>query len=307
VNNRSPKAFLKFNKQERSGIFFLLLLIVVFQILYYVGATYSIDNTPQIFSEDADYQLKLEELKRRNLKKDSVVIYPFNPNFISDYKGYTLGLSPEEIDRLHNFRANNQFVISQEEFQLVTGISDSLLYKLAPYFKFPTWASAKKKTAIAATDKTKDVGIRSPIGTGESFRASSFIKIKDLNKATAQELKVIKGIGDKLSQRIVKFRDRLGGFVDERQLSHVYGLDLEVVDQVLKRYGILEPPPISKININSSSVHDIAKLVYFKYSVATRIVAYREQVGGIGSFDELVNIEDFPSDKLDIIQLYLQL
>ncbi|RTE52586.1 helix-hairpin-helix domain-containing protein [Arenibacter aquaticus] len=307
MNNRAPKSFLKFNKQERSGIFFLLLLIVVFQILYFVGYAYPTDNTPQIFTEDVDYQMKMEELKERNSKRDSMVIFPFNPNFISDYKGYTLGMSPGEIDRLHNFRANNKFVNSEKEFQLVTRISDSLLDKLAPYFKFPDWATDRTKTDLTATDKSEVVDTPYPIRTYESHRALSSIKIKDLNKATAQELKDIRGIGDKLSQRIVKFRDRLGGFIDERQLSHVYGLDLEVVDRVLKRYRVLNPPPISKININSSSVHDIAKLVYFKYSVAAKIVAYRQQVGAIDSFDELVNIEDFPSDKLDIIQLYLQL
>lgn len=307
MDNRSLKSFFKFNKQERSGIFFLLLLIVIFQVLYFIVNANPADNTQKRFVEDPEYQVKLEELKERNVNRDSLVIYPFNPNFISDYKGYTLGMSPEEIDRLHNFRANNKFVNSEEEFQVVTQVSDSLLHKLAPYFKFPDWVPAITKTAVMATDKTVEVDRGSTIEAGQGLGASNSIKIKDLNKATAQELMGIRGIGDKLSQRIVKFRDRLGGFIDEKQLNHVYGLDLEVVARVLRRYRILEPPPIIKININSSSVHEIAQLVYIKYSVAAGIVAYREQVGGIDSFDELVNIEDFPSDKLDIIQLYLQL
>ena len=40
-------------------------------------------------------------------KKDT--IYPFNPNFISDYKGYKLGMSIQEIDRLHQYRAQNKY------------------------------------------------------------------------------------------------------------------------------------------------------------------------------------------------------
>jgi DNA uptake protein ComE-like DNA-binding protein len=69
----------------------------------------------------------------------------------------------------------------------------------------------------------------------------------------------------------------------------------------------LESPAISKININQASSRDLSKLVYIKYDVAARIVAFREANGGIASFDELIEIEDFPSEKLDIIKLYLQL
>ncbi len=38
-------------------------------------------------------------------------IFPFNPNYITDYKGYSLGMSNEEIDRLHQFRATNNGLI----------------------------------------------------------------------------------------------------------------------------------------------------------------------------------------------------
>ena len=36
-------------------------------------------------------------------------------------------------------------------------------------------------------------------------------------------------------------------------------------------------------------------------------MAYRERKGGIKSFDELTEIQDFPADKIDIIKLYLSL
>ena len=80
-----------------------------------------------------------------------------------------------------------------------------------------------------------------------------------------------------------------------------------MVSRILGRFKILESPSISKININQASPYDLAKLVYIKYALAIRIVAYREKNGRIKSFDELMEIEDFPKEKLDIIELYLQL
>ncbi|WP_245802565.1 ComEA family DNA-binding protein [Arenibacter palladensis] len=255
------------------------------------------------FLEDGEYQAKIDELRSRNQKKDSITLYPFNPNFITDYKGYVLGLSTEEIDRLHAFRAKNQFVNSGEEFQKVTLISDSLLESLQPYFKFPEWTQKGSRESLVGAGASSSMKSESvPV-----INAIKLGKVKDLNSATAEELRSVNGIGEKLSQRIVKFRDHLGGFLVEEQLGHVYGLEPEVVAKVLKDYRILHSPAISKININQATPRDISKLVYIKYEVAARIVAFREANGGITTFDELIEIEDFPSERLDIIKLYLQL
>ena len=303
VNRKSFKSHFKFNKQERSGIFFLLLLIVIFQTVYFVVKSYPILEKADSLTVDEEYQAKMDELRSRNLKKDSISVYPFNPNYITDYKGYILGMSTEEIDRLHVFRSKNQFVNSAKEFQEVTLISDSLLENLRPYFKFPEW------TRQGIVESVVDGGARSPksLKSESGLDTSKSVKIRDLNSATVDELKSVNGIGDKLSRRIVKFRDLLGGFLVEEQLGHVYGLEPEVVARVLNNFRILESPTIPKININQASSRDISKLVYIKYEVAARIVALREAKGGIDSFDELIEIEDFPSEKLDIIKLYLQL
>jgi hypothetical protein len=54
------------------------------------------------------------------------LLYPFNPNFITDFKGYKLGMSVQEIDLLE-YRKGNKYVNSPKEFQAVTQVSDSLL------------------------------------------------------------------------------------------------------------------------------------------------------------------------------------
>ena len=303
MNRKSFKSHFKFNKQERSGIFFLLLLIVIFQAVYFVVKSYPLSEKANSLTVDEEYQAKIDELRSRNQKRDSISVFPFNPNFITDYKGYILGMSTEEIDRLHVFRAKDQFVNSAKEFQKVTLISDSLLESLRPYFKFPEWTQKGSRETLGSTGSRSSM--RSEIVSVDNAIKPG--KVKDLNSATAEELRSVNGIGEKLSQRIVKFRDHLGGFLVEEQLSHVYGLEPEVVARVLKDYRVLESPAISKININQASSRDLSKLVYIKYDVAARIVAFREANGGIASFDELIEIEDFPSEKLDIIKLYLQL
>ncbi len=286
------KSHFTFDKKQRSGIFFLLLIIGAVQIVYFT-VDFRTASSPQI--EEARllaFQQEIDSLKLVALENKKPKIFPFNPNYITDHKGYTLGMTPDEVDRLHTFREENKFVNSAKEFQQVTKVSDSLLAAISPFFKFPDWviqrqkASAKKQFKKPKKDEVPAVR-------------------NDLNTASAEALKEISGIGDVLSKRIVKFRNRLGGFLSEEQLHDVYGLKPEVVERLLLRFELQSKPAIVKININEASISELAALVYFDYKTAKRIVAYRTQVGNIVSFDELTKIEGFPSEKINRIALYL--
>nr|WP_238934947.1 helix-hairpin-helix domain-containing protein [Aurantibacter crassamenti] len=271
------------------------------QLGYFLWMRFSSDNVVKALHIDPLMQAQIDSLKKNAVQQDSIKIFPFNPNFITDYKGYTLGMSIEEIDRLHNFRKTNSYVNSKEEFQQVTKISDSLLQTIAPYFKFPEWTQNKKQNSKNYNKSSLKKEVVKVSVT------KKHVKLTDLNTATAEDLKLINGIGEKLSARIVKFRDRLGGFVVKEQLSHVYGLESEVVENVFKQFEIKSIPTINKININEASVDDLTQLVYFNYDMARKIINYRDTSGGIVAFNELATIEGFPSEKLVIIQLYLSL
>lgn len=242
------------------------------------------------FQLDVVSQKQIDSLKGVIKNSDTIKIFPFNPNFITDFKGYTLGMSTEEIDRLHQFRSKDQYVNSSKEFQTVTKISDSLLQAISPYFKFPDWTKKQVREKEVFSERSK-------VKPNTTF--------KDLNTATVEELKGINGIGEKLSARIVKFRNRLGGFLVNEQLYDVYGLEPEVVERALKVFRVTDPPRIEKININTASTERIASLVYIPYNVAERIVAYRNIHGPFKQLSDLSAIEGYSKDKSARIELYL--
>ncbi|MEE9362803.1 MAG: helix-hairpin-helix domain-containing protein [Cellulophaga sp.] len=288
------KSHFRFNKQERSGIFFLLAIIIVLQLGYYFYKIQEGEVENNFFVSQED-QKEIDSLKSLSFKKDNIKLYSFNPNFITDYRGYVLGMSVKEIDALHAFRKTGKFVNSSKEFQKVTGVSDSLLQIIELQFKFPEWT--KKKVVQKVNSKSKK----------RVNQVVVKIVFQNINTATAEDFKKIYGIGNKLSARIVKFRERLGGFLVEEQLYDVYGLEDEVVKRTLLKFAIITKPKIQKININTATVGEIAKLIYIRFDVALAIVKYREVVKHISSFEELNNLEGFPSDKIDRIQLYLSL
>lgn len=279
----------RFNKQERSGIFFLFLLVIVLQgVYFYVRAKPFGDGAK--FAENTLAQARLDSLKN-STPKDSLKLFPFNPNYITDYKGYVLGLSTDELDRLFAYRKQGKFVNSAKAFQEVTQISDSLLGAISPYFKFPEW-------------RQKEVGKSS---NGPFVKKEAPIEPKDLNLATKEELMRVNGIGEKLSERIIKFRDRLGGFLVNEQLYDVYGLDPEVVKRALANFRVFHPPKINKVNVNTASVQELSELVYINRDLAREIVSYRMDNGAFASLDDLRNVKTFPKERIDRIKLYLTL
>ena len=203
-------------------------------------------------------------------------------------------MTVEEIDRLHEYRKRNKFVNSAEEFQEVTKVSDSLLNVISKDFKFPEWTqNAKPK----------------PAHESRSIKSEKVNKIvlKDLNTVTAQDLQKISGIGEKLSARIIKFRDRLGGFLIDEQLYDVYGLEKDVVKRTLKEFRVISKPKIVKINVNIATASELSKLIYLQKHVSESIVNYRNLNGSINSLNELSKIENFPIERIDRIALYLSL
>lgn len=289
-------SYLKYTREQRSGIVALILLMIGIQLGYYCyfsGSTSVVQSESVEAKEWLAVQSEIDSLK---VLKGAEVhkIYPFNPNFISDYKGYTLGMSVEEIDRLHEFRKGNKFVNSAEEFQKVTKVSDDLLAKISPYFKFPDWVKNKKNTNSFYKEFTK-----------QTVDKKEKIVITDINAATQEELMKVYGIGPGLSERILKEREKLGAFVSMEQMNDVWGLSPEAIENLNKHFKIMTKPTVKKLDINSASVKEMAQFPFFKYYLAKEIVTYRSMNGDIKSKEDLIKIKSFPVEKVDIIALYL--
>ena len=107
------------------GFFLLLVLIVVFQCVYFFVdfPSEEIRGNKEALSE---FTKEIDSLRLVQLEESKPKIYPFNPNYITDFKGATLGMTNEEIDRLIAFRQQNKWINSSKQFQVVTKVSDSL-------------------------------------------------------------------------------------------------------------------------------------------------------------------------------------
>ena len=290
TNETFKQLILSYSKSQRIGIIFLFVLIFICQGIYFFKNFNSVENAPKEKAQWLSYQKEIDSLKI--LKSDfKPTIYPFNPNFITDFKGYKLGMSVAEIDRLLAYRKQNKFVNSAAEFQAVTKVSDSLLNAISPYFKFPDWVNNKKEYTTSTAKPT--------------FNKPEKIVVVDINQATKADLMKVYGIGDKISDRILEYKNKLGAFVSMEQLDDVWGLSPEVIAKLNQNFEVKSTAGIQKININNASIKELSQFPFFKYTLAKEIVVFRSMNGDIKT-EDLSKIKGFPVDKIKIIALYLE-
>ena len=109
------KSHFVFSKSERNGIFLLVTIILVLQLAYWL-IPFPKGVAPKDTPELVRFQQKVDSLKQLKIKENTPKQYPFNPNFLTDYKGYTLGMSTQEIDRLLAYRKQNKWVNSKIQY-----------------------------------------------------------------------------------------------------------------------------------------------------------------------------------------------
>ena len=290
TKNSFQQTLLSYSKSQRIGIIVLFVLIFICQGFYFFSNFKSVENNGDEKVQWLSYQKEIDSLKilKSNYKP---TIYPFNPNFITDFKGYKLGMSVTEIDRLLAFRKQNKFVNSAEEFQAVTKVSDSLLKAISPYFKFPDWVKNKKNFS-------------------NSFEKKDFSKTEkkislDINNASQEDLMKIYGIGEGLSKRILEQKEKFGAFVSMEQMSDVWGLSPEVIIKLNESFFVKNTTNQKKIKINSATIKELSQFPYFRYALAKEIVTYRSMNNDI-KIEDLAKIKGFPVEKIKIIALYLE-
>lgn len=284
------KSQLAFNRSQRVGILLLLgviigLLYIQFFVSFSEEKTFDFSSSEMVALQEQMDSLRLSEVERRKPK-----IYPFNPNFMTDYKAYTLGISPAAYDRLRVFREKDQWVNSAVDFKRVTGVSDSVLDRISVYFKFPDWVTNPRPKKKGFTSISSELPFADKI---------------DLNQVTQEELQQVNGIGVALSKRILDQREQLGGFSDDLQLYGIWGLSDAVLERIMFQFTVKNPKPLDRLNINDSSASDLATIPGVSFETGKKIWEFVRLREGVTGLSELLKIEGISPRKLQLFELYL--
>jgi len=124
--------------------------------------------------------------------------------------------------------------------------------------------------------------------------------IVELNSADTTILKKVPGIGSAFANRIIKYRELLGGYAYVEQLQEVYGIDEEKYIALVPWFDT-DTANLQKLAINHLPVETIARHPYLNYKQARAIVGLRERKGRLSGWLNLQLLEEF--SETDIIRL----
>jgi competence ComEA-like helix-hairpin-helix protein len=251
-----------------------------------------------IKSEFADISLFKNEIEafEASLKEERQFIqerqlFYFDPNSIDSAGFAGLGIKPVVISRILKYRQKGGIFREQEDFSRIYGLDEDLFYALKPYIRIERMD--KIKTPITQEKKKeKKVKVR---------MKKTFI---ELNSADVIILKKLKGIGTIYAERIIKYRDYLGGFHNVSQIKEVYGISEELFHSFEPEI-MVDTTLIKKIRINGGDLTRKLKHPYLKKQQIEELIAYRRKNQVINSIETIREMDIFSKEDIDKLKPYL--
>ena len=143
------------------------------------------------------------------------------------------------------------------------------------------------------------------IGSATAMQSKEKISIIDVNIVDSASLERLPGIGEKLSARIVKYRDRLGGFIDINQLREVYGMTDSNFFKFRGRVKVEKGFTPIKIQINKASYRELRRHPYIHHLFAKSVLAYIQSHASISDLEALLAIGSLCKDEVFKVAPYL--
>lgn len=320
--SKESESFLHFSKAQRYFIAILVLFGTVLNLIpFFKPQWLGYENAPIVENwEERELKIKawidkneyiadsISRTKRKTYKRKSFApkdnisrnkplspppYQSLNPNTVNFDQLISIGLSERLAKRWLSYTKKGGTFFSKKDIAKIYGLNEELYFKISDYFiddenvlidleeNFDSQLQNQKKQKIHVE----------PTDSNTYLPKKKFEKkasIIEVNNATFEDLISIKGIGKFYANKIMNYRDRLGGFHSIKQIEETYGLREGAYDK-FKQFLRVDSTAIQPILINYITKEKLAKHPYVDNDEATVIVLYRNNHGPYKNINELRN------------------
>jgi competence protein ComEA len=321
----STNNFLNFTKKEKRGALVLLATIVSI----FVSAKYiypliikdeSINNKAIFAAADSLKEKQKDTTKNYSNKNDyndgaGYHTYPkkeydkpftgsmfyFDPNTLDAAGWQRLGIKDKTIASMQKYISKGGRFREPDDLRKVWGLRDDEKERLIPYVRIVGGQEKKYSNNYSSSYQPYEK---------KEYEKKPYekkaIAIVDINTGDSAAYDGLPGIGGGYARRILKFRDKLGGFYKVEQVAETFGLP-DSTFQKIKPYLKINGDNIRKININTASLEELKAHPYIRWQLAKVITEYKKQHGNYKSLDELKKIMIITEETYSKIMPYLSL
>jgi DNA uptake protein ComE-like DNA-binding protein len=220
-------------------------------------------------------------------------LFRFDPNVVTDHELRKLGFSDEARKAILAYRQGGGRFQSPEDLSHQKGITSTFYSKVEPYIIWDT-LTIREVQPVEVPEHNSDV----------KTIPQDRMEMVDINNSNVFEWQMLKGIGPGYAQRIVGYREKLGGFSHVDQVRETYRLPDSVFQAI--RPFLRMSPVIHKIEINEISVDSLQRHPYISWKQASVIVNYRSQHGPYTAAEDLLKTRVLDSTFVSRIKPYLR-
>ena len=285
------------SRSEKRGLLLLLfLLLCVSGGILYVGMTERTGASVQLSPEDAaELEAFAAATKERKLRQEAVrtaQLFPFNPNTADSATLLRVGLKPWQVKNLMAYRRAGGRWKNADDFKRLYGLTEEEFQRLRPYIQIPP---PVKEVYFTEHDRARQDSLH-------YLRLEKFtqLTVLDLNSVDTLTLRKIPGIGVGYSLAIVRYRERLGGFVSVAQLKEIEGLPARIEEW----FSVEEPFAVRTIAINKSDFKTLVRHPYLNYEQVKVITTHIRKYGSLRSWKDLQLYSEFTPQDFERLTPY---
>ncbi len=230
--------------------------------------------TKKNYTDDDNYPNYYQPSEKKYGNNPKGELFNFDPNTASAADWQRLGVREKTIGTIQNYLSKGGHFYKPEDIGKIWGLHKDEVERMLPYIK------------IAAKENNYPQQTYEPKNYDKPKYTPSVI---DINTTDTAALIALPGIGSKLAQRIIIFRDKLGGFYKAEQVAETFGLPDSTFQKIKTRLTIGNSA-VKQVNINTATIDELKTHPYIRYNIANAIVQYRSQHGNFSSVAAIKNI-----------------
>ena len=288
---------------ERRGLIVLLIAMVlaIGVILYSF-----LRRSPEVSS---DMTIKESKTTMRSpyyaVQERKVETFAFDPNEADSTTLLRLGFAPFQVRGIYRYRGKGGRYHELADVQRIPGMTNEQWERLASYvridrrYQYVTPGPRRSYTPEnAAHREAVEAMLRDTVLRPMKLRAGETV---DVNVADTNLLKRIPGIGSYYANRIVNYRERLGGFID---VSQALEADEGVPASSLEWMKIVGNH-VRQLDVNHANKRELLRHPYLSSFQATAIWQYRHNYGQFRSLSDLLTLSVFAPADIERLRPYL--
>ncbi len=229
-------------------------------------------------------------------------LFSFDPNRASEAEFLKLGLPKRTVRSILNYREKGGVFRKKSDFSKIYTLDPTHFARLEPFIDLPE--TFEKRPFVS--EKPTEFSQKAKPDFVDKWPSKSLPQKIDANSATVEDWKKLPGIGDFFAQKIVRFRESLGGFSSLEQVAETRNLP-DSLFQKARPFLILETPVFRKIRLNSASAEEFSQHPFLDRRAAAALVAFRENHGPFKKTTEIEAVRAVSPSVLKKLEPYLSL